>query len=240
MEKTPTSDKTECKIEDVIVLKIGDGMLLISPLEDKCEYSYIFGEDQECYRLILNSAQIDIKGVPKEKYRIFWKEKSPHLIIGISKFKMEDASKDSKHIIDILDRKLSSIAGVNYVKGSCMTGNSYNADPTTGNSGDRKVYTQTPAGSKLTFTFYPTTINYISFTLFDADNRVYYYNIEINQCGEWILLASKKGSGFQELHFSPMNCVSGIRLNGETINHSVIGCLHILEEDFSIKYIIGK
>lgn len=230
-----TANGDICPIEDILIFKIKNGFLLVSPGDAICDFSFIIPDKgkEKCYRKKFDSKIIEKKNLFNTDYDIEFIEDKCFIILGPVKYEMEEEKKEIVSILATLQLKRALIK-VDYARNAKMIGNLYNGNPVTGGSSNKNVYTQTPAGSYLVFEFEPCTINFISFTLWNGDDRTYNYHVEARRAGQWIpLFVNQFGKGYTELSFKPIHQVSAIRFTGTSTANNFF---HLLECDFSIKY----
>lgn len=126
-------------------------------------------------------------------------------------------------------------AGTDFARSSVMTGSTHNGTPTTGGKVQSNTYTQTESTSYLQFDFPEASfLNYISFHLWDYDDRVYTYTIDVLSEGEWKnVVANRQGKGIQYIRFQDMKNVKAIRMKGTNTANAYF---QLLNDCLSFKY----
>lgn len=127
-------------------------------------------------------------------------------------------------------------ANIDYARRSIMTGNTSNGTPHTGGRVHSSIYTLTPSDSYLQFELHrPALLNFISFHLWDNDNRTYTYSIDLLTNGQWKnVISNRTGRGIQYINFPEVANVTAIRMQGKnsTQDHG----LHLLNDYLSFRY----
>ena len=122
-----------------------------------------------------------------------------------------------------------------YARSSIMTGSTHNGTPVIGGKVVSDTYTETASNSYLQFDFPEAPLlNDITFHLWDHDDRVYTYSIDVLSNGGWKnVIENRQGKGIQYIHFPDMEKVKAIRMKGtNTIN----AFLHLLNDSLSFRY----
>lgn len=137
---------------------------------------------------------------------------------------------DVSKILKILHSSLKDYAII-----SVMTGSSGNGTPVIGGRVGSHNYTDTLSSSYLQFDFPEAPLlNYISFHLYDYDERVYTYSIDVLSNNEWKnVISDRQGQGIQYIHFQDVVNVKSIRMKGTNTHSSYF---QIMNDSLSFKY----
>lgn len=126
-------------------------------------------------------------------------------------------------------------ANIDYARRSIMTGDTHNGTPVTGGKVHSSIYTATPSDSYLQFDLHrPALLNFISFHLFDHDDRTYTYSIDLLTNGQWeTVISNRTGLGIQYINFPEVDNVTSIRIKGKNTKNPY---LHLLNDHLSFRY----
>ena len=122
-----------------------------------------------------------------------------------------------------------------YARISVMRGNSRNGTPVIGGPVSEHYYAEASGNSYLIFEFPEAPIlNDITFHLWDYDDRIYTYSIDVFSKGKWENVADNiQGRGIQYVHFIDVENVKAVRMKGfSTANNN----FHILDDWLSFRY----
>lgn len=122
-----------------------------------------------------------------------------------------------------------------YARSSIMTGGLGNGTPVVGGKVGSDTYVYTTNNSYLQFDFQEAPIlNDITFHLWDFDNRIYTYSIDVLSNGQWKnIVSNRQGKGIQYVHFQDMEKVRAIRMKGINTSNQQF---HLLNDNLSFRY----
>ena len=126
-------------------------------------------------------------------------------------------------------------ANIDYARRSIMSGNVDSATPVAGGRVHETIYTRTPADSYLQFDLHqPALLNFISFHLWDYDDRTYTFSIDLLTNGQWKrVIHNRTGQGIQYINFPEVANVTAIRMQGRNTRN---GTFHLLNDHLSFRY----
>lgn len=122
-----------------------------------------------------------------------------------------------------------------YARISIMKSGSHNGNPVIGGRVSVNDYASAPRNSYIIFEFPEAPIlNDIAFHLWDYDDRIYTYSIDVLSRGQWKNVVDNiQGRGIQYVHFEDVENVKAIRMKGtNTVNQY----LHLLNDRLSFRY----
>lgn len=235
-----TKDEPLSSSEEII-LKIKDGYLIILPESECYNFSYVLLEKKKCFKFLTNPGEVKSDSLGKIDYDVRYENEKTFLMIGPIKKEMKEETKDAS-FFDNFKSKIETISNINYAKlTEIKHGQIYGGDPReSGNKINFELYSVTRPGQYLEFTFKkPFTINFICFTLYNADKRVFVYTVEVEAHGKWIpITVNKLGQGYEELNFKPIIGATGVRFSGYSTSNAIFIILN--NYIFSINYILNK
>ena len=122
-----------------------------------------------------------------------------------------------------------------YARISIMKGGSNNGTPVIGGKVSSDTFVGASSDSYIIFEFPEAPIlNDITFHLWDYDDRIYTYSIDLLSQGKWInVVDSVRGRGIQYVHFNDVEHVKAIRIKG---TNTVNPYIHLLNDWLSFRY----
>lgn len=230
----------DVRLEDILVFRIGEGILMIIPDEASCDFSYVLSETNKCYRRILYPNEVDKNLLPNTNFEVECIENLYYLTIGAIKFQLIEEKRDQSNILNNLKKKKESLDKEDYArKAKYIEGdlNSKVTDLAKGCEWDNGKHTTTPFNDYLVYEFPSCTINYVSFCLWNNKSLVIHtYCVEVYSDGKWIPVATNQlGNSCEKISFSPICNATKIRFCGYS---TFDNCLRIHGNNFSIKYVL--